>query len=252
VLEIFFPLFGIADSTLALFCPAFLRVLILSAAGSALSMLIYAWISPQRRLAAMKRLGSRVNKQLMAASDGEFGEVLALSKRSMILNLARLAGTLPGVAVGAVPLVALLLWTWRVYDRHWPPAGGPVEFVVTPADATVRASETMEPLGGGAYRVRLPAHDKTLKLTDAGGTALLAIPPGDGTFAWSRRTGAAWLLGSPDRPLRPDAAVERIEFRLPPRELLPAGPPWMRRWPLPFLIAAIVAPLSVKRWLGIV
>jgi len=252
VLEIFFPLFGTADATLAFFCPAFLRVLILSAAVSALSMLIYAWISPQRRLAAMKRLGSRVNKQLMAAADGEFGEVLALSKRSLILNLARLARTMPGVAVGAVPVVALLLWTWRVYDRHWPSAGEPVEFIVTPADAIVLSTEPMEPLGGSAYRVRLPAHDKTLKLTDAGGTALLAIPPGDGTFAWSRRTGAAWLLGSPDRPLRPDAAVERIEFRLPPRELLTAGPPWMRGWPVPFLLAAIVVPLCIKKALGIV
>lgn len=252
MLEFLFPLFGVADRALAVFLPAFMRVLLLSAAVSALSMLVYSRVSPQKRLAAMRRLGARLNRRLVAASDGEFREVLALSRKSLFLNLGRLARTLPGVMVAAVPVVALLLWTWRAYDRQWPPAGTTVEFAVTPAGAAIGPKDHIHANDRGVHHVRLSPSGEPLALVDAAGLVLLTIPPQDGTFAWSRRTTSARVLGSPERALPPQAAVERIEFRLPPRELLSVGPSWMRGWPLPFLLAATLTPLWIKKLLDIV
>jgi hypothetical protein len=252
VLEFLFPLFGVADRVLAVFVPAFIRVFLLSAVVSGLSMLVYALLSPQKRLAAMKRLGARLNRRLMAASDGEFREVLALSRKSLSLNLGRLARTLPGVTVAAVPVVALLLWTWRTYDRQWPPAGTTVEFAVTPAGAAIGPADHIDTNDRGVHRVRLSPSGEPLALVDAAEVVLLTIPPQDGAYAWSRRTASARVFGSPERALPPQATVERIEFRLPPRELLSVGPSWMRGWPVPFLLAATLIPLWVKKVLHIV
>jgi hypothetical protein len=46
--------------------------------------------------------------------------------------------------------------------------------------------------------------------------------------------------------------VQRLDFDLPMRELLPMGPGWARHWLFPFLLGAVVLSLAVKKTLGIV
>jgi hypothetical protein len=84
--------------------------LVLSALVSgALSMWLYARLSPQKRLRAIQRLAARVQRQLKTY-DGDFAGAMALSRKNLALAGRRLwLSLLPALASGLPVILVMAL-----------------------------------------------------------------------------------------------------------------------------------------------
>jgi hypothetical protein len=102
------PLVGAVDGWMG-GLPAFVRLLVWGAATGALSMGLYALLSPQRRLAELKEQVRAVRVQLNGY-DGEFAGAMPLLRRQITLSLRHLGLTIGPALVAAAPMLAVLAW----------------------------------------------------------------------------------------------------------------------------------------------
>ncbi len=116
------PLFSAIDGALA-WLPAVCRLLLWSALGGALCMLIYKWTSPQRRLSEIGAELAQLRAEL--AADGELEQQLPLVRRNLSLALSKFLLSLGPALLAAYPGIALYLWMQSVFAGHEYLAIGP-------------------------------------------------------------------------------------------------------------------------------
>ena len=126
-------LFDAVDVSFAGWLSAPSRVVCWAAVSGVVSMLMYGWCSPQKRIRAIERLAANVQKRLRDHR-GDFAEALPLLKENILLAASRLKAAL---------LPSLL-------------AGTPVIFVIIGIQET-QASTTVLPFGPGWLRSWLAA-----------------------------------------------------------------------------------------------
>ena len=90
------------------------------AAGSgALSMLVYAWLTPQGRIRRLQRVSARVQQRLRNY-EGDFRGAMALSRRNVGLALRRLGLSAGPSLLAGLPVIAVMLWVLPAYEQRLP------------------------------------------------------------------------------------------------------------------------------------
>ena len=213
---------------------------------AAVTMILYRLISPQRRIQALKAEASAARRDI-AAFDGEFDQLTPLIRRSLAASLRQVATILWPALLASLPLVSCLMWLYSAYNFQAPEAGQAIALAVAPAPETLR-SDPAAALSGADARLRLswPAAGSSVALFDRQGARLAAIggqPASDRVehFAWWNR-----LIGNPAGYIPSASPVQRLRFGFPQRELIAAGPRWLRGWEAPFFLALIVVSLLIK------
>ena len=117
------PLVGAVDGWLAPI-PPYLRLLLWGAATGALSMGLYALLSPQRRLAELKGQVREIRAKLNAY-DGEFAGAMPLLRSQIGLSLRHLGLTIGPALVAAAPMIAVLVWAAGAFGDQLLLAGAP-------------------------------------------------------------------------------------------------------------------------------
>jgi hypothetical protein len=104
-----FALFKALDSA-ASFLPAPARLAIYGLILGALAMLIYWWISPQRKLAVVKQQMVEARQKMRAYDGTDPKEMLRLSGQSIAPALKQLLLVLFPTLVAALPVILAIVW----------------------------------------------------------------------------------------------------------------------------------------------
>lgn len=225
------PLLGWVDERLT-FLPAAVRIGLWAVAAGIASLEVYRLVSPQRRIEGLKQ-EARTAQQRLSAYDGELEGAWPLIGRLLGVSLRRVGIVLPATLVAAYPVLAVLVWMSNSYGYYFPDEEDRV---------TVDAPASMD----ARWHANRPGQLPHVELRDPGGGVALDVPVGAPVSLLHKREWWNWLIANPAGYLPADAPVERIGLDLPKREILPAGPGWLRGWESVFLPVLLVAALAWK------
>lgn len=241
-------LLAAVDALLPQAVPDALRVLVWGALAGVAGMVLYRWVSPQQRLAAV-RAELTVAQRALMDYDGDFAGLRPRLQRQFALALRQLVLTLGPSLLAGLPVI--LLWSWMAqrFDHVPPAAGEPVPLRVEPVQPGLRwMPRQLVPDAQGQVLLPWPAPGEAAQLLDGQGRELvridantppLLLQPG----SWD------WLFGREQARLTPGGALQAVHVQLAPRRFLPGLPNWLAGWEALFLAATIATSLFFRwRW----
>ena len=113
------PLFDFVDRSLLGALPPLARLILWAIAGAAVSLTLYRWLSPQRRIAAAKAAALDARRRLNA-HDGDLESALPLMRQSMKAALRHVGLVFPAALIASLPVLALLVWLDGAYGYQLP------------------------------------------------------------------------------------------------------------------------------------
>jgi hypothetical protein len=212
-----------------------------------ISMGLYRLVSPQRKIATLRREAAAARQQL-ATFDGEFEQLMPMVRRSLLLSLRQIGWIFFPALLASLPLVACLLWLESAYSFQAPAAGQQVAVTALPEGQRIHAQPpsalTHRP---GETLLTWPRAGDTVTLLDDRGMKLATL--GAGKPAADLIEPRRWwnaIIGNPLGYLPEQSAVARVEFAF--QDLLVVGrkPAWYSGWMLPFFATLIVISLLIK------
>jgi hypothetical protein len=98
----------------------------------------------------------------------------------------------------------------------------------------------------GGRMLRWPAPDAPATISDTSGVVYEGLGARPPVSALHKRVWWNWLLGSPGGYLPDRAALDEVRLDLPQRQVLDAGPSWVRGVELAYFAAVMVVSLAIK------
>lgn len=213
-------------------------------AAGCVTMLLYAALSPQQRLADIDERLTRVARAARNATT--YAEVVQASSERVRLALGRLLGVLLPAAIAAAPVVLSTLWLESHLSVRRPAEHTPVIVTFTPADhplvwQTAAGSVTLR----SGDSIAWPSEISPGVIGDDGGALRITVPFNRGDhFA----TPHWWSLLSPGLSgyVDPRATVTTVAFALAPVNVVGSDLAVLRLWYAWFFVPLGVAALSLK------
>jgi hypothetical protein len=250
VLDLPAPLFQLLDGWVA-FLPATLRLILWSVIGAVLSMLLYALMSPQKKISGVKA-ALRESQKLLADSDESFAELMTVARRTLSLSFQHLGLVFGPALLSSFPLLCIMAWSSTHFGHDFPEPGEHITVTVQPESAAAslrwqdNGGDEPTPIDNG-WTIRWPGESRSLILTDTGNAALLELPLDAPIPQVHKRLWWNSLLGNPAGYLPEQAPVERVWIDLPGKRYLPFGPGWLGHWLTLFLLASVIGALITKK-----
>ncbi|HEY1075905.1 MAG TPA: hypothetical protein VGE51_04390 [Fontimonas sp.] len=234
LLELPVGLLGWADAQIAPLLPRIARLILWSAAAGALTMLIYAALSPQQRIRTLKS-ELLVARRDLDQFDGEFADAWPRMRRMLSLAFRQLGLVIGPAGAALAPMVLVVGWIAQTYGYVFP---AQLEQVAVRTEPALLSAQLIPAQGQDKPRVAL---------TDLQGRGVGEIEWAEPRPVLEKRTWQAALAGSPLGWLPDQLPVDRIELQLPQTEYLSWGPGWMRGWEFTFFTVLTLVALSLKR-----
>ncbi|MDN5844539.1 MAG: hypothetical protein L0H54_13965 [Alcaligenaceae bacterium] len=234
LLNLLFPFFGAVDHAMATLLPAWSRLALWALVGAVVTMFLYRFLSPQKRIGRAKR-EARAARVALNRYDGDFAGVAPLMRRQFVTAFKHIGLVLPSTLICVLPLLSLLLWLETSYGHTYPPAGQAPEIQVTPAGFQARWDA---PQGqAGVAEIAVLGEGKVVARVQ-----LPAPVTGVARHQWWN-----WLAANPAGYLPDDGPIQRVHIALPSGQYLPWGPDWARSWLMVFIPVMFVVSLSLFR-----
>ncbi len=233
------PVFAWMDAVLFGQAPALVRLALWALLISALSMAIYARLSPQ---AELKRLKTeiRAGHRDLHAHDGDFSGLMTIAARTVGLSLRHVRLIAPPALAACIPVIVLLVWLAKAYGPAPTESGLPLQMKVTGGGASLRIVSPEQDSDGA------PPPAALLVVFGDNGALIAQAPLSPALTRLEKRRWWHWLAGSPAGYLPPDAPIDAVHVRWPRYETHHLGPAWVRFWETPFLAFAIVFTLGIQ------
>jgi hypothetical protein len=223
------PFFDFVDRSLLGALPPVARLILWAIAGAAVSLTLYRWLSPQRRIAAAKAAALDARRQLNA-HDGDLESALPLMRQSMKAALRHVGLVFPAALIASLPVLALLVWLDGAYGYQLP------QGAQTPTVSVEPASYSGQWQPNGSIDVRDQSGAEVARLT-------LAEP----ITRIEKRQWWNAIVGNPAGYLPEQGPIDSVTIALPERQYLPVGPDWLRSWLTVALTALVIASLLIMR-----
>jgi len=220
--------------------PAPWRLVFWAMAAAALSMAIYRFASPQRRI-AQAQIEAQAARQALDRYDGEFADAWPLIRQVLRTALHRIGLVLPGVLLAMLPILAMLVWLSTSYGYRFPDTDDTVDVAAIPSSTGVHAELSVMP-----HQATQP-QKRRLLLRDQTGAIAAAIPLRQPVPVVEKRRWWHTLIGNPAGYLPDDSVIDRVDIALPAQEMLQMGPAWLRGWEPLFFAVMLSASLAIKR-----
>lgn len=242
-----FPTLSTIDGWLACLLPFVLRLMVWGALGGALSILVYAKLSPQASIKGLKKKIRGLQRKMLGL-DLEFADFLRLSSENLKTSLRLFAAVLGPGLISVLPVLLLAVWIHTCMAYQVPAAQDSLAIIAADENVdlhlmthdSVDASpdeETRDRDQVNSQRIVVMAGEKVIY----SGTPL--SPP---TPVLHKRRWWNVLLSSPAGYVSKDAPVDSIRLNLVKKQVVKWMPTWARGWEFPFFVFVFVAALSIK------
>ena len=226
------PLFDVVDRSLPSVLPPVAHVILWAIAVAILSLTMYRWLSPQKRIADAKASALAARHRLNA-HDGDLESALPLMRQSMALALRHVGLVLPAALVASLPVLMLLVWLDRAYGYGFPESGQAPVIAVEPQDFAAR----WQPDG----------HGGAIELQDRNSAKIADLTLAEPVTRIEKRHWWNAIVGNPAGYLPSGGPIERVTIALPERQYLPIGPDWLRSWFTVAFLALLVTSILFMR-----
>ena len=226
------PFFDLVDRSLFAPLPPLLRLTLWAVAGAAVSLALYRWLSPQRRIAEAKVAAQEARRRLNA-HDGDLESALPLMRQSMKLALRHVGLVFPGAMIASLPVLALLVWLDGAYGHRFPSDRQAPTIAVEPQSFSADWRES----GAGGQ----------IELRDQSGAEVARLTLAEPITRIEKRHWWNLLIGNPAGYLPDNSPVEAVTIGLPEQQYLPVGPDWLRSWLAVALSALVITSLLIMR-----
>jgi len=223
------PLFDFVDRSLLGALPPLARLILWAIAGAAVSLTLYRWLSPQRRIAAAKAAALDARRRLNA-HDGDLESALPLMRQSMKAALRHVGLVFPAALIASLPVLALLVWLDGAYGYQLPQGSQ------TPTVSVEPASFSGQWQANGSIAVRDQSGAEVARLT------LVEPITHIGKHQWWNT-----IIGNPAGYLPEQGPIDSVTIALPERQYRPVGPDWLRSWLTVALTVLVIASLLIMR-----
>ncbi|MGI8740838.1 MAG: hypothetical protein ACR2KU_14930 [Gammaproteobacteria bacterium] len=240
------PLFAWLDSHANSFASPTLRIILWALVSAVISMGLYWLLSPQQRIADVKRRALEARRAL-DAYDGEFAGAWPRISEMLRLSLKQVGiVTMPAV-LASLPILCVLVWLSTTYGHVYPSDYAQVDMRAYPqGQVQPRWSHTGDARDEGAQGRASNSNVPIIELVDNRQNVLDSIPLKAPVTTIHKRQWWNSLFGNPAGYLSPDERVEGIEIDLPSQEVLGFGPGWMRSWEFLFFVVLLIASIAIK------
>ncbi|MBA4096317.1 MAG: hypothetical protein C0484_06040 [Rhodospirillum sp.] len=223
------PLFDFVDGSMLGALPPLVRLVLWAIAGAAVSLTLYRWLSPQRRIAAAKAAALDARRRLNA-HDGDLESALPLMRQSMKAALRHVGLVFPGALIASLPVLALLVWLDGAYGYQLPQDRQAPAVSVEPARFS------------GQWQA-----DSSIAVRDQGGAEVAHLTLAEPITRIEKRQWWHAIVGNPAGYLPEQGPIDSVTIALPERQYLPVGPDWLRSWLAVALTALVIASLLIMR-----
>lgn len=228
------PLFSALDQAMSAFMPPIARIVVWAILAGAVTITLYRFLSPQKRIGHAKREAKQARRNLNQF-DGELTDAGPLIRAQFLSAFKHIGLVVPGTLISILPLLCLLIWLDTHYSRGYPSAENTPEIHVQPAALTAEWEN------GDIPHIRIFDADELL--TDIALTS--PVPVIEKRRWWNL------LVGNPLGYLPDGGEIERIRVELPEKAYLTVGPGWLHSWPIIFLPVMFATSLLIYRLAGI-
>ncbi|HMR33549.1 MAG TPA: hypothetical protein PKA13_19835 [Geminicoccaceae bacterium] len=240
LLNLAYPAFDTVDGWLALLLPAAARLAFWGALSGGVAMVLYAAMSRQERLQALKRQSAELRTRVAATEDA--GEAARLALQNVRLSFRFLGAVLGPALLSGIPVLFVLAWVSHAYSYDLPAPGRVVPVTVEPAGIAV----TLAPAAPEETAVTWPGQGERIDLRQDGSTSI-EIPADELELGLvHKRRWWNWLLGNEAGYLPDDGPADTVRFGLEPREVLSVGPSWVRGWAFVYFASLLLVSLAIK------
>ena len=226
------PLFDFVDGAVLGSLPPLVRLILWAIAAAVLSLAIYRWLSPQRRITEAKAAAHAARHRLNA-HDGDLESALPLMRQSMTLALLHVGLVLPAALVASLPVVALLVWLDGTYGHVFPSHAQAPAIVVEPETYAAR----WRPDGVGGQ----------IQLQDQHGAEVAQVTLAKPVTRIEKRHWWNVVVGNPAGYLPARGPIEGVTIALPERQYIPVGPDWLRSWFVVAFAALLITSILFMR-----
>lgn len=234
-----YPVFSTVDGWLAIL-PVWLRLVLWGMVSGAAAMGLYAAMSGQGRLQALRARTAELRAAVARTDDA--GEAARLAIQNLKVSFRYLGAVTGPALLSGIPVLFVLAWISATFSYVEPAPGTAVALAVAPPGVAVTA---VPPAGEAA--VAWPEPGGKVALHDGSGMAFEAAAADIATVAIvHKRRWWSWILGNEAGYLPDAAAADAVSFALPPREILGFGPGWMRGWEFIYFISLLIVSLAIK------
>lgn len=240
-------LFSALDVAIQGILPGLARVVVWALLSAILSMGLYWVISPQERLAEVKRLSAQTQKILLDY-DGDFSGLWPRIGRHLRHTSAAVGLTLGPAIVASLPILCVIIWLDNVYGYTSPKVKEPVTVRVYPVDVTVKwlPRQTVKKQSRSVWSIQWPPPQRPIKLYDSQQRLLVKLPFKGSAAVLEKRYWWNRLIGNPIGYLPLATPVNQLTFDFRRQEILRIGPSWMRGWELSYFLALVIASIMIK------
>jgi hypothetical protein len=226
------PFFDVVDRTLLGPLPPLVRLILWAIAAAIVSLTLYRWLSPQRRIVETKAQAAEARRRLNA-HEGDLESALPLMRRSMGLALRQVCLVLPGALVASLPVLALLVWLDGAYGYQFPANHQAPAIAVEPQ---AYAGQWQPAEQGGR-----------IQITDQQGAQVADLALEKPITRIEKRHWWNVIIGNPAGYLPETGPVDGVSIAFTERHYLPVGPDWLRSWLTIALTALTIASILFMR-----
>jgi hypothetical protein len=245
MINMLYPLYHWIDSGLAAVLPLAVRLVIWGGLAGAVSMTLYALVSPQQSITCVKEQLKAL--RVKSRDDSlEFSEFMALSRQNLKSSFYLLFLTVFPALLSALPVLITASWIHTEHGHRLPLAADAQKLeAVTPEvevrfpgiDADSLHSKTMGDGSTVVYGLQLMMDSTTIYRQES------FTPP---VPVVSKKAWHHVVWSSPVGYLDDDAPVDEVELTVPKRQVLPWMPDWGAGWEVPFFVGVLATALSIK------
>jgi hypothetical protein len=232
------PILSFLDGLLQ-FLPPLVRLILWGLVSGVLSMLLYAALSPQGRLTAIKQELQEARSEL-ARSDESFDELMVLVQRNLLLSFKHLGLVVLPALIASLPLISVLAWASNEFGYRFPADADEITFTVQPEELAGSLKSVNE------GRITWPGTGESIAIQDGVGNTLIALPPAAPVPQIHKKLWWNTLIGNPMGYLPEETRVEAIFMDLPQQRHLDVGPNWLGHWLTIFFSALVAGALLTK------
>jgi hypothetical protein len=235
------PALSWLDRALAAAVPDAGRLVLWGLFAATVSMALYAVLSPQHRLRRVRDEAVEARRAL-DGHDGSFEEARPLMARMFATSMKQLGLVLTPAVAASLPLLFMLTWLYGAYSYTLPDQPGAVDLRTAPVgyEASIRPSQL------AASAPVAVSGAPTLVVQDGRGRVVDERPLTAPVTTLHKERWWNVLIANPIGYLADDSPLELVEMDLPRREVLSAGPWWMRTWEFVFFTTLVATSLAIK------